>query len=132
MLIQVMTIQRRDAAFLTAIVLSASLVGCRHRSINREDMVGSFEYHSGDKPQGSICFVLSSNGSYSLGDANQPLDDMSMKGGPPHGTWELSSDATGQKLFIGKSSLPVGREGSSIRVTVNNDLGMYCELQLQR
>jgi hypothetical protein len=132
MLIQVMTIHRREVVFLTAIMLSGSLVGCRDQSMNRDDLIGRFEYHSGDKPQGSICFVLNSDGGYVLGDANAPLSEISMSGSPSRGTWKLSFDGTGQKLIIGKSGLPVQRAGSSIRVTVNDDLGMYCDLPVRR
>lgn len=64
MLIQVMTIQMHGVVLLTAIILSVSLVGCRDRSINRDDLIGRFEYHSGDKAQGSTCFVLNSDGGY--------------------------------------------------------------------
>jgi hypothetical protein len=131
-MMQVMKTPSHGAILLTAVFLSGCLLSCHDRTVNRDELDGRYEYHSGDRPQGSVCFVLSADGSYSLGDANQPLDDMSMKGTSPHGTWELSSDATGQKLFIGKSSLPVGRAGSSIRVTVNDDLGMYCELPLRQ
>jgi hypothetical protein len=127
-----MTIQVRGAVFLTAVIASALLVGCRDRSINRDDLIGRFEYHSGNKPQGSICFVLGSDGGYVVGDASAPLSQISMSGTPPRGTWKLSFEGTGQGLIIGKSRLPVQRAGSSIRVTVNDDLGMYCDLQARR
>jgi hypothetical protein len=129
---RVMKTRLRDAVLLTAVFLTAVLLGCHYRGVNRDELVGRYEYYSGSKPQGSACFVLSSGGGYVLGDANQPLSDMSMKGASPHGTWELTSDATGQKLTIGKSSLPVSRAGAFIRVTVNDDLGMYCELPLKQ
>jgi hypothetical protein len=131
MLIQVITIQMRGVLLMTAI-LSASLVGCRDRTINRDDLIGRFEYRSGDKPQGTTCFVLNSDGGYALGDANAPLGEISMSGTPPRGTWKLSFNSTGQELIIGKSGLPVQLKGSSIRVTVNDDLGMYCDLPRRR
>ena len=67
-----------------------------------------------------------------LGDASVPLSEISMSGTPPRGTWKLSFDGTGQKLIIGKSVLPVQRAGSSIRVAVNDDLGMNCDLPVRR
>ena len=105
MLIQMMTIQIRGVVLLTTIILSASFVGCRDRSINRDDLIGRFEYHSGEKPQGTICFVLNSDGGYSLGDANVPLSQISMSGTPPRGTWKLSLDGSGQELIIGKMGI---------------------------
>ena len=132
MLMQVMKIQSGQVVLLAAVIISASLSGCHNQSINRDALAGQYEYHSGNKPQGTVCFVLNSDGGYVLGDANEPLSQLSMSGTTAHGTWELSSDATGQKLLIGKSSLPVGRTGTSIRVTFNDDLGMYCDYAVRR
>jgi hypothetical protein len=126
-----MRIQAQEGVLLIVVFLSASLVGCHDRSINRDDLAGRYEYHSGNKLQGSVCFVLNSDGGYVLGDTHEPLSQLSMLGTSPHGTWELSSDASGQKLIVGKSSLPVGRAGTSIRVTVNDDLGMFCDLPVR-
>ena len=118
----------RVAGLLAAVLVSACLVGCRGPAAQRRDLAGRFEYYSGDKPQGRTCFVLNEDGGYVLGDANEPLGQISMLGTLSHGTWRLSSDETGQKLIIGKSEFPIQRRGSAIRVTVNDDLGMYCDL----
>jgi hypothetical protein len=132
MLVQVMKVQRRQPVLLAAVFASASLLGCHSQLISRDALAGRFEYHSGNKPQGTVCFVLNTDGSYVLGDANEPLSQLSMSGANARGTWELSSDETGQKLIIGKSSLPIGRTSTSIRVTSNGDLGMYCELAVRQ
>jgi hypothetical protein len=120
---------RKAGFFASALLLS--LTGCRAGLVDRNDLIGRYEYHSGNKSQGTTCFVLTSDGSYVLGDAREPLSQTSMSGTPSHGTWQLGS-GTGQELFIGRSSLPVRRTPSSIRVTVDDDLGMYCDLPLQR
>jgi hypothetical protein len=124
--------QTRQMVLVAGAFVSSSLLGCHNQSINRNALAGRYEYHSGSRPQGTVCFVLNSDGGYVLGDANEPRSQLSMSAAEAHGTWELSSDATGQKLIIGKSSLPVGRKGTSIRVTVNDDLGMYCDLAVTR
>ena len=128
-----MKIQSRELVLVTAVFVSASLSGCHERSINPDDVLaGHYEYHLDNKAQGTVCFALDSDGRYVLGDAHEPLSQLSMSGTPVHGTWELGSDATGQKLFIGKSSLPIVRTSSSIRVTIDGDLGMYCDLAVKR
>lgn len=132
MLMQMMKIQPRRVVLLAGVFVSAALSGCHNQLVNRDALAGRYEYQSGNRPQGTVCFVLNSDGGYVLGDANEPLSELSMSAAEAHGTWELSSDATGQRLIIGKSSLPVGRTGTSIRVTVNDDLGMYCDLAVRR
>lgn len=132
MLVQVKRIRAHEAVLLIAVCLSTSLLGCHDRLINQNELAGPYEYYSGSKPQRRVCFVLNADGSYVLGDADEPLSQFPSLRTSPHGKWELMSDATGQKLIIGKISLPVGRTRTSIRVTVNDDLGMYCDLALRR
>jgi len=127
-LMQVMKVQRRQLVLLAAVFVSASLLGCHGQLISRDALACRYEYYSGNKPQGTVCWVLNSGGGYVLGDANEPLSQFPMSS---HGTWELSSDDTGQKLIIGKTSLPVSRTSTSIRITVNDDLGMHCDLPVR-
>lgn len=122
---------QRKTGSMAAAFLLASLTGCRPGSVDRDNLVGRYEYHSGNKSQGTTCFILNSDGSYVLGDAVEPLGQISMSGTPSHGMWQLGS-GTGQELIIGRSALPVRRTSSSIRVTVDDDLGMYCDLLLYK
>ena len=113
------------------LLIFGSLVSCGSKPVSINDVIGRYEHHSGNSPRGTTCFVLMPDGTYHLGDAKEPLSEMSMSETPTNGTWRLVS-GTGQKLWIGKSSLPVERLSSSIRVTVNGDLGMYCDLPMHK
>lgn len=128
-----MKIRSRQVVLVAAVLVSAFVSGCHNRSISQHDVLaGNYEYHLGNKAQGKVCFVLNSDGRYFLGDAHEPLSQPSMSGTSPHGKWELHSDTSGQTLIIGDSSLPIARTSSSIRVTVDDDLGMYCDLAVRR
>jgi hypothetical protein len=112
-----------------AVFLLGLLTGCKEMPVPMKDAIGSYEYYSGAKPQGSICFVLNGDGTYRLGNAKDPLSEISLSGSPTNAHWTLASD---QKLLIGKSSLPIEHKSSYIQITVNDDLGMYCNLAVRR
>lgn len=105
--------------------------GCRKQQVRMSEMAGRYEFHSGNAAQGLICFELHTNGTYELGNAEQPLRELSMSGSADKGRWSLGK-TTEQVLLIGHSNVPIERTHSSIRVTVNDDLGMYCDLPIQR
>jgi hypothetical protein len=113
---------------ILALIFEIAICGCERSPVTVKEMAGTYEYHGGNPAMGKICFKLKSDGSYLTGDASEPLGDLSMRGTPSSGTWALDGDSTGQKLWIGNSSLPIGKTPSSIRVNVNDDLGMYWDL----
>jgi hypothetical protein len=110
----------------------ASLVSCKQRSFTYADAAGSYEYHLGNSAQGSICFELYPNGSYRLGDAKEPLSSTSIRGSQATGRWTLSGSSDEEVLLLGKSSLPIERTRLSIRVTIDDDLGIYCDLPFRQ
>jgi hypothetical protein len=119
-----------DWAILPTGLLFLGLIsGCEGSPVDTKAAAGRYEYYSGGKGQGTTCFVLSNDGTYRLGDAKEPLSSISMSGATPTGKWEI---VHGHKLFIGGSSLPIDRNSSFIRVTVNDDLGMYCKSPTHR
>jgi hypothetical protein len=113
---------------ISGIIMLLWLTGCGQKPVSVAQAAGSYEYHSGNRAQGVACFELRSNGSYTLGNAKEPLGSIAMTGSPPQGRWTLGGGTDHQELSIGKSSLPIERTHSSIRVTVDDDLGMYCDL----
>lgn len=118
----------RVVSILGVMSLLAAPMGCRApRSVTVSDAAGSYEYHSGNRALGTICFELEPDGSYHLGNAKEPLSSMSVSGSQGVGRWTLSGGPPEEILLLGKSSLPIERTGSSIRVTVDDDLGMYCD-----
>jgi hypothetical protein len=108
--------------------LACALAGCQSAPlISRNECFGSYEAHLGDKATGKVCFILREDGTYALGDP-QPKEGLGYFALPSNGSWQLHGDSTGQQLFIDKTTLPITREKISIRVNVNDDLGMYCDL----
>ena len=104
------------------------IAGCKSKPpISRNECIGIYKAYLEDKSTGKVCFTLNPDGTYSLGDT-QPKDGLGYFPLATHGEWELSSDSTGQRFFIDKATLPVGREKNSISVTVNDDLGYSCNL----
>jgi hypothetical protein len=104
------------------------LTGCASKPVSVTQAAGSYEYHLANHGQGVICFELHPNGSYTLGNAKEVLGSMSMGGTLREQRWTLGGGTDHQELWIGKASLPIERTRSSIRVTVDDDLGMYCDL----
>jgi hypothetical protein len=118
---------------LGSILVLATLASCRTpQLVTVADSTGSYEFHSGNRALGTICFELDSNGSYHLGNARVSLSSISMRGAPETGRWTLSGGPGEEILLIGKASLPIERTPSSIRVTVDDDLGMYCDLPVHQ
>jgi hypothetical protein len=123
--------ERSEGSLYFAFAVACSLpliAGCKSKPpVSRNECVGTYKAYAGDKLTGTICFTLSADGTYSLGDP-QPKDGLGYFPLATHGEWQLSGDSTGQKLFIDKASLPIGREKNSISVMVNDDLGQFCNL----
>src|SRR6202007_107278 len=92
-----------SAKSATTICLLCALIACTGKPVTKSDAIGRYEYHSGNKAQGTTCFILNPEGTYVLGDAKEPLSDMSMGGTPPQGTWQLRYGA-GRVLWIGRAS----------------------------
>jgi hypothetical protein len=115
--------------FAFAVACSLPLIaGCQGKPpVSRDECVGIYQAYAGDKPTGTVCFTRATDGTYSLGDM-QPKDGLGYFPLATRGQWQLSSDSTGQRLFIDKTTLPIGREKNSISVTVNDDLGYSCNL----
>jgi hypothetical protein len=123
----------RVVAILRGVGLLAIPIGCRApQSVTVADAAGSYEYHSGNHAMGTICFELKPDGSYHLGNAKEPLSSTSVQGSESAGRWTLSGGPPEEILLLGKSSLPVERTRSSIRVTVDDDLGMYCDSPIRK
>jgi|ERR1700679_1771312 hypothetical protein len=119
----------KDLLFVFAVACFLPLIaGCQSKSpVSRDECVGIYKAYAGDKPTGTVCFTLHADSTYSLGDP-QPKDGLGYFPLATHGGWQLSSDSTGQRLFIDKATLPIAKEKSSISVTVNDDLGYSCNL----
>jgi len=123
---------RHATGISAGLIVLSIIAGCGGKPVSINEAIGRYEYHSGNKGQGATCFVLSPDGTYFLGDAKEPLSDLSMSGSPSNGTWRLGSGTGREDLLIGGSALPIEGTSSSIRVTVNDDLGMYCDLPLPK
>jgi hypothetical protein len=115
--------------FAFAVVCSLPLIaGCQSKPpVSRNECIGIYKAYAGDKPIGTVCFTLRADSTYAVGDA-QPKDGLGYFQLATQGQWQLSSDSTGQRLFIDKTTLPIGRKKSSISVLVNDDLGYSCNL----
>ena len=104
------------------------LTGCTTKPVSVTQAAGSYEYHSANRAHGTVCFELSPDGSYKLGDAKEALESISLSGALREQGWTLGGGTDQQELWIGKARLPIERTHSSIRVTVDDDTAMYCDL----
>jgi len=103
-----------------------ALTACRSH-VHPPEEVGTYEYHSGDIATGQSCFTLDRDGTYSLGNAGDPLGQLVLTDTPPSGRWSLHDDANGQQLILGDTALPIELKSSAIRVRVNDTLDIYCD-----
>jgi len=114
---------------ITAIGLIAISVvleaGCA--SLSTDKVSGLYEYDSSSQTADTVCFVLSPDGTYSLGNADAPVEWMSFSGTPSKGQWQLTDSGQDQQLLIGNSKFPIQQTSSGVRVVVDADRGMYCD-----
>ena len=111
---------------LTPIMLTAC-----HSHVHSPEEVGTYEYRSGDISTGQSCFSLAKDGTYSLGDAGDPLGQLVLTDAPRQGRWRLHEDKDGQELILGDARLPIEHTSSAIRVKVNDGMRIYCDLPQQ-
>lgn len=104
-------------------------VACSSNQLSADKISGLYEYDAGSHDTRTVCFVLSPDGSYALGNAAPPLQVISYSGTPPQGDWQLMDSAQNQQLRIGNSSFLIKRTSSGIRVVVDGDQDMYCDFQ---
>ena len=119
--------KRLAGTLLIPLFTLAAFTACRSH-VHPPEEVGTYEYHSGDIATGQSCFTLDRDGTYSLGDAGDPLGQLVLTDTPRSGKWSLHDDDSGQRLLLGDSTLPIERTPSAIRVRVNDGLGIYCDL----
>jgi len=119
------TMQKFTAIGLIAIsvILGA---GCAN-SLSTGKVSGLYEFDSGHQDTETVCFVLSPDGTYALGNADAPAQWMSFSGTPSRGQWQLTDSGRDQQLLIGNSKFPIKQTSSGVRVVVDADRGMYCD-----
>jgi hypothetical protein len=114
--------QRFTAVTLLAISALCG-AGCGAGPLTADKVSGLYQYDSGDRGTETVCFVLSPDGTYALGNADAPAEEISFSGTPSKGDWEL----TDQKIRIGNASYPIKRISSGIRIVLDSDQDMYCD-----
>ena len=115
----------RKITAIALIAISATLeLGCG--SLDTKDASGLYMYDSGDRATREVCFVLAPDGTYALGNADAPVNKISLSGSPSNVNWQLTSGQD-QQIQIGDSSLPIKQTSSGIRVIVDADQGMFCD-----
>jgi len=67
---------------MASVVFLVALLGCKNAPVSQSDLIGRYEYHSGNRAMGSSCFVLSPYRTYVLGDAKEPLSQTAFSGAP--------------------------------------------------
>lgn len=118
----------RRAIAIAFVALGATLeAGCLSGSLDTKNVSGLYVYDSGDQGTREVCFVLSPDGTYALGNAAAPVSKISFSGSPSIGQWQLTSSGQEQKIQIGNSSLPIKHTSSGVRVVVDADQSMYCD-----
>jgi RimJ/RimL family protein N-acetyltransferase len=113
-------------------VMFISLTGCKDKPVDAKDCAGTYELHYGNNAQGTTCFELRNDGTYTRGDGFGKEDDISISGMEKNGLWTLNETGPYQQIFIGHSALPINYTHSSIRITFNDDLGKYCDLSIHK
>jgi hypothetical protein len=118
----------RNIIVIVLLALSTTFeVACSSKPLSSDKVSGLYEYDSGSQATRSVCFVLSPDGTYALGDAAAPMQVISYSGTPSMGHWELLETAQDEQLRIGNSSFPIKRTSSGVRVVVDGDQDMYCD-----
>lgn len=118
----------RKITAIALIAISTTLeVGCLGKPLSTDKVSGLYEYDSGDPGTESVCFVLSPDGTYALGNATAPTRRISFWGTQSEGQWRLTETPQGQQIQIGDSSFPIKRTSSGARVILDVNHDMYCD-----
>lgn len=120
-------ILRRIAAVAIMAIGTTLEIGCGSNTLSAGDLSGLYEYDPGNQGTGTVCFILSPDGTYAFGNASDPMKEASFEGTPTKGRWQLTDAGDDQQLSMGNSSFPVKRTTSGVRVFVDGDRGMYCD-----
>ena len=117
----------RKITAIGLIAISAILeTGCVN-SLSTDKISGLYEYQASNQTTDTVCFVLSPDGTYALGNAAAPVEWMSFSDTPSKGQWQLTDSGQDQQLLIGNSKFPIQQTSSGVRVVVDTDRGMYCD-----
>jgi len=117
----------RKIAAITLMAISVILeAGCAN-SLSTDKASGLYEFGSGQQDTETVCFVLSPDGTYALGNADAPVEWMSYSGTPSKGQWRLMDLGQDQQLLIGNSKFPIKQTSSGVRVVIDADRGMFCD-----
>src|SRR6185437_7351623 len=117
----------RKITAIGLIAISAILAAGCANSLSTGKVSGLYEFDSGRQDTETVCFVLSPDGTYALGNADAPAQWMSFSGTPSKGQWQLTDLGRDQQLLIGNSKFPIKQTSSGVRVVVDSDRGMYCD-----
>lgn len=113
---------------IALIAISTTLeTGCFSGSLSTSNVSGLYEYDSGYQGTGTVCFVLSPDGTYAFGNAADPMKEVSFSGTASKGHWQLTDSGQVQELSMGNSSFPIEPTSFGVRVVVDGDRGMYCD-----
>jgi hypothetical protein len=118
----------RKIIAIALIAISTILeAGCLANSLSTAKVSGLYEYDSGGQGTGTVCFVLSPDGTYAFGNAIDPMKEISFSGTASKGHWQLADSGKVQQLSMGNSSFPIEPTSFGVRVVVDGDRGMYCD-----
>lgn len=118
---------RKITAIGLIAIVAVSGAGCGNSSLSADKVSGLYEFDSGHQDTETVCFVLSPDGTYALGNADAPVERMSFSGTPSKGQWQLTDSGEDQQLLIGNSTFPIKQTSSGVRVVLDTDGGMYCD-----
>lgn len=117
----------RKMTAIGLLAISAVLeAGCAN-SLSTDKVSGLYELDSGHQQAETVCFVLSPDGTYALGNADAPARWMLFSGTPSNGQWQIMNSGQDQQLLIGNSKFLIKRTSLGVRVVVDADQGMYCD-----
>lgn len=118
----------RKITAIALIAISTTLeTGCGSKTLDSGNVPGLYEYDSGNRGTSTVCFVLSSDGTYAIGNASDPMKEILFSGTQSKGNWQLMGSSPDQKLQLGNSSFPIERTASGVRVIVDHDQDIYCD-----
>ena len=118
---------KQSIRIISLCLMPTMFTACRAH-VHPPEEIGTYEYRAGNDDTGQSCFSLAKDGTYSLGDAGDPLGQLALTDTPRHGRWRFHEDADGQQLILGGAVLPIERTSNAIRVKVNESTRIYCEL----
>lgn len=118
---------RKIIAIVLITISTALEAGCGTKTLDAGNVPGLYEYDSGNRGTGTVCFVLSSDGTYAIGNASEPMKEILFSGTQSKGNWQLTGSSPDQKLRLGDSIFPIERTDSGVRVIVDHDQDIYCD-----